>query len=110
LTQLWVYAYNDPMPRPKKCRHIGCNPRVFYFKPRGIPLFQLEETGLDMDELEAIRLADYEGMYHEDGAEKMNISRATFGRILNNARRKVADAIVNGKALRIEGLSIKEEE
>jgi len=97
------------MPRPKKCRNIGCNPSVFYFKPRGIPLFQLGETGLDMDELETVRLADYEGMYHEDAAVKMNISRATFGRILNNARRKVADAIVNGKALKIEKSSVKKE-
>lgn len=55
-----------------------------------------------MDELEAVRLADYEGLYHEDAAVKMGISRATFGRILNNARRKIADAIVNGKALKIE--------
>ena len=98
------------MSRPRKCRHIGCNPRVFYFKPRGIPLFQLKETGLDMDELETVRLADYEGMYHEDAAVKMNISRATFGRILNNARHKVADAIVNGKALKIEKSFVKEEE
>ena len=97
------------MSRPRKCRHIGCNPRVFYFKPRGIPLFQLEETALDMDELETVRLADYEGMYHEDAAVKMNISRATFGRILNNARHKVADAIVNGKALKIEKSSVEEE-
>jgi len=63
-----------------------------------------------MDELEAIRLADYEGMYHEDAAERMNISRSTFGRILKYARRKVADAIVNGKALKIEQSSVKEEE
>jgi uncharacterized protein len=95
------------MPRPKKCRYIGCNPRTLYFKPRGIPLFQLEETSLDMDELEAVRLADYEGMYHEDAAEKMNISRSTFGRILGNARRKVADAIVNGKALKIDKMMDK---
>ena len=63
-----------------------------------------------MDELETVRLADYEGMYHEDAAVKMNISRATFGRILNNARHKVADAIVNGKALKIEKSFVKEEE
>jgi predicted DNA-binding protein (UPF0251 family) len=81
-----------------------------YFKPRGIPLFQLEETGLDMDELEAVRLADYEGLYHEDAAVKMGISRATFGRILNNARRKIADAIVNGKALKIEKSILEKEE
>ena len=63
-----------------------------------------------MDELEAVRLADYEGLYHEDAAVKMGISRATFGRILNNARRKVADAIVNGKALKIEKSILKEGE
>jgi len=90
------------MPRPKKCRSIGCNPLAVYFKPRGIPIFRLEETGLDMDELEALRLADFEGLYHEEAAAKMNVSRATFGRILNSARHKVADAIINGKALRID--------
>jgi uncharacterized protein len=98
------------MSRPKKCRFVGCNPRALYFKPRGIPLFQLEETGLDMDELESVRLADYEGLYHEDAAVKMGISRATFGRILNNARRKIADAIVNGKALKIEKSILEKEE
>jgi predicted DNA-binding protein (UPF0251 family) len=98
------------MSRPKKCRFVGCNPRALYFKPRGIPLFQLEETGLNIDELEVIRLADYEGMYHEDAAVKMNISRATFGRILKHARRIVADAIVNGKALKIEKSFLKKEE
>jgi uncharacterized protein len=97
------------MPRPKKRRYISCNPSALYFKPRGIPLFQLEETSLEMDELEAVRLADFEGMYHEDAAVKMNISRATFGRILSNARCKVADAIVNGKALKIENSSVTEE-
>lgn len=98
------------MSRPKKCRCINYNPRTLYFKPRGIPLFRLEETGLEIDELEAIRLADYEGLYHVEAAQKMDVSRATFGRILNSARRKVADAIVNGKALRIESLPEKEEE
>lgn len=63
-----------------------------------------------MDELESVRLADYEGLYHEDAAVKMGISRATFGRILNNARRKVADAIVNGKALKIEKSFLNKEE
>lgn len=62
-----------------------------------------------MDELESVRLADDEGMYHEDAAMKMNISRATFGRILCNARRKVADAIVNGKALKIGKSSVEKE-
>ena len=90
------------MSRPKKCRFVGCRPNANYFKPRGILLFQLEEVLLRLDELEALRLADYEGLYHEDAALKMKISRATFGRILDEARRKVANAIINGKALRIE--------
>ncbi len=72
-----------------------------YFKPRGIPMTELEEVCLQMDELEALRLADSEGMYHEEAAGKMNISRATFGRILDSARHKVADAIIHGYALRI---------
>lgn len=73
-----------------------------YFKPKGIPLVQLDEVVLNLDELEAIRLADYEGLYHEQAAEKMNISRPTFGRILGEARRKVAEVIVEGKALNIK--------
>ena len=56
---------------------------------------------LSLDEFEAIRLADYEGLYHEEAAGRMNISRATFGRILDGARSKVADVIINGKALKI---------
>ena len=90
------------MARPKKCRCINCTPSASYFKPRGIPLFQLEEISLSLDEFEAIRLADDEGRYHEAGATAMKVSRATFGRILNKARSKVAEAIVHGKALRIE--------
>ena len=90
------------MSRPKKCRCINCTPNTSYFKPKGIPIFKLEEVSLSLDELEAIRLADYEGLYHEEAAEKMTVSRATFGRILNEARHKVAEAIVDGKALRIE--------
>jgi uncharacterized protein len=78
-------------------------PKVTYFKPRGIPLIHLEESSLEMDELEAIRLADYEGLYHTEAAERMGISRATFGRIIESAHRKVAIALIEGKALRIEG-------
>ena len=90
------------MSRPKKERCIRCQPNALYFKPRGIPLIQLEEVGLSLDELESIRLADYEGLYHEQAAEKMKISRPTFGRILGEARRKLAEVLVEGKALRIE--------
>lgn len=90
------------MSRPKKERCIRCQPNALYFKPRGIPLIHLEEVNLSLDELEAIRLADYEGLYHEQAAEKMGISRPTFGRILNEARRKLAEVLVDGKALKIE--------
>ena len=62
----------------------------------------LQEVRLALDEMESIRLADLEAMYHEDAAQEMGVSRATFGRILEGARRKVAEAIVQGKALRIE--------
>ena len=62
----------------------------------------LEEICINIDELEAMRLADYVGLYHEQAALNMSISRATFGRILGGARRKVAEALIEGKALRIE--------
>ncbi|MGK9475311.1 DUF134 domain-containing protein [Melioribacter sp. OK-6-Me] len=90
------------MPRPKKNRRIKCYPTAYYFKPRGIPMYELLENVLAEDEVEAIYWADYNGYDHETGAEKMEISRPTFGRILKSARRKIADAIINGKALRIK--------
>ena len=65
---------------------------------------------MDLDELEAIRLADYEGRYHEDAARDMKVSRATFGRIVNRARRKVAEALILGKALKIETNDIHKED
>jgi len=91
------------MARPKKYRKINCNPAVLYFKPQGIPMSVLDEIILEPDELEAIRLADLLGLSQEESAEKMNISRATFGRIINSAHLKVADGILNGKALHISG-------
>jgi predicted DNA-binding protein (UPF0251 family) len=78
-------------------------PGTMYFKPRGIPITELEEVTLNLDELEALRLADLEGAYQEAAAGTMRISRQTFGNIIEAARRKTADAIVNGKALKIEG-------
>ena len=78
-------------------------PQSDYFKPRGIPLSMLEEVVLTVDEFEAVRLADLEGLYQEQAAEKMNVSRQTFGRIIESAHKKVADALVKGKALKIEG-------
>ncbi len=91
------------MARPKSCRRVGCSPGSQYFKPRGIPLTRLEEINLTIDEFEAIRLADLEGLYQDQAAGKMNISRQTFGRIIESGRKKIAEALVKGKALKIEG-------
>ena len=63
----------------------------------------LEEVNLTLDELEAMRLADLAGLYQEDAARKMNISRQTFGNIINSAHKKIADVLLNAKALKIEG-------
>ncbi len=89
--------------RPVKWRKVGLLPRVGYFKPTAVPLYMLEEVHLVVEELEALRLKDIEGLEQEECAQQMNISRPTFQRILNSARRKVADALVNGKAIRVEG-------
>jgi uncharacterized protein len=91
------------MPRPLICRRVSSCPRTEYFKPAGIPLSGLEEVRLTRDELEALRLADLEGLYQAEAAEKMEISRQTFGNIVESARHKVADVLVNGRALRIQG-------
>lgn len=91
------------MPRPKCCRQIGAMPGETCFQPEGAKASLVEEVLLTLDEYEAIRLADLEGLYQEQGASRMNISRQTFGRIVETARRKVADVLVNGKVLRIEG-------
>ena len=98
------------MPRPCKCRRISCDPGSDYFKPRGVPLRGLEEVKLGLDELEAIRLADLEMMYQEDAAVKMGISRQTFGNLINSAHKKVADVLLNSKALKITGGVVKKEE
>ena len=89
------------MPRPLKRRRVNCVPAASYFKPVGIPLRELEEIVLGLDELEAMRLTDLGGLYQLDAAEKMGVSRQTIGNILNSAHRKLADALLNGKALRI---------
>lgn len=89
------------MPRPKKYRKVNCSPSAYYFKPRAISLSELEEIILEADELESLRLADLNAYSHEKSAEQMKISRATFGRIIELARFKLADAILNGKAIKI---------
>jgi uncharacterized protein len=91
------------LPRPQKLRRVTATPGATYFKPRGIPMSLLTEIVLTVDEFEAIRLADWQGLSQAAAAAKMKISRATFGRIVEKGRRTVADAIVHGKAIRIEG-------
>ncbi|MFH1652547.1 MAG: DUF134 domain-containing protein [Pseudomonadota bacterium] len=91
------------MVRPHKLRRVGLNPNCTYFKPRAIPLTELEEVIITQDALEAVRLVDLEGLYQDAAAEKMEVSRPTIGRILEQARKAIADALINGKAIRIEG-------
>ena len=91
------------MPRPRRCRYVSAAPAVTYFKPRGIPLRELQEIRLEVEELEALRLADAEGLTAQQAAERMRVSRHTFGRTLASARRAVALALTQGMALRIEG-------
>lgn len=93
------------MPRPLCIRRVGHRTEVTYFKPAGVPLCRLDENVVTLDELESLRLADLEGLglYQEQAAETMKISRPTFARIVESARRKVADALIHGKALRLEG-------
>jgi predicted DNA-binding protein (UPF0251 family) len=84
-------------------RRVCFMPEVTYFKPSGIPLAQIEEITLAVEEAEALRLKDIEGLEQEECAQRMNVSRTTFARVLAAARRKTADALLNGKAIRIEG-------
>jgi predicted DNA-binding protein (UPF0251 family) len=91
------------MVRPRLCRKIKFNPSVTYFKPQGIQLRELEEVILHLEEYEAIRLKDFKGLEQNECAKKMNISQPTFNRSIMSARKKISDAIINGKAIKIEG-------
>ena len=89
--------------RPKKTRWVKCEPGERCFRPQCKPLKQLEGVLLTLDEFEALRLSDFEGLKQEDAAKRMKISRSTFSRIVSSARSKVGDALVNIKAIKIEG-------
>ncbi len=91
------------MPRPMKCRIITEMPNYLAFKPVGTPMEVLQKVVLTLDEFEALRLADFEELYQEDAAEKMNVSRQTFGNIIKSARKKISEALITGKAICIEG-------
>lgn len=90
------------MPRPTCPRTIAHQPPCDYFKPAGIPLRDLEETVLLPEEVESLRLADAENLYRVDAAARMGVSRQTFDRIVRKARHKVAVALTQGNALRLE--------
>lgn len=89
------------MVRPLKQRIIKFDPNVTYFKPRAMPLSELEEVDLDIDELEALRLCDLKDLDQIEAAKKMKISQSTLQRILSSARKKVAEALIEGKAIKI---------
>ncbi|BFT95079.1 hypothetical protein MNSC_10870 [Minisyncoccus archaeophilus] len=90
------------MVRPLKPRRLFFDPQATYFKPRAIPLSSLEEVSLTMEEVEALRLCDYKEMSQKEASVEMGISQSTIQRILTLARKKVVEAIVEGKAIRIE--------
>ena len=95
------------MARPRLCRRIRFSPDVTYFKPAGIRMIELEESIVTFDEFEAVRLKDLEELEETEAAKKMNLSQPTFNRLVRQARKKIADAIVHGKAIRIEGGNFK---
>lgn len=91
------------MPRPVKYRCVESIPRVTFFQPVGGPFGGWGEVTLSIEEVEAIRLKDLEGLDQEGSAQRMHVSRATFQRVLDSARRKMARALIQGKAIRMEG-------
>ena len=90
------------MSRPIKCRRVAFIPGVTYYKPAGVPLRFLDEVCLSIEELESIRLKDLEDLDQKHCAQRMNISRPTFQRVLGSARKKIAEALLTGKAIRIQ--------
>jgi len=88
--------------RPKKYRIVRVDPRISQFSPRGKP-GRPDEIDLAMDEFEALRLADFMGLEQKKAAESMHISQQTFSRILKRAHKAIADAIVQGKIIKIQG-------
>jgi len=94
------------MPRPQNNRTVHEPPIFTDFKPIGVKGVSLESVTLSLDEFEAFRLADHLGLSHEEAADEMDISRPTFSRLIEQARKKIADFIMNGKLLSIDGGNI----
>jgi uncharacterized protein len=95
------------MPRPCKLRRVSCSPQALSFRPSVLSKADAGTISLSRDELEALRLADLEGLYQEQAARKMKISRQTFGNIIVSAHKKVADFLINSKRLSIEGGAVE---
>ena len=89
------------MPRPRLCRRIMFDPKITYFKPQGVPMRFLEIVELTAEELEAYRLRHINGLEQKEAAKKMHTSQSTYQRILYSAYKKIADALINGKAIKI---------
>ena len=89
------------MPRPRLCRRIRFHPNITYFKPQGVPMRFLEVVELTREEAEALRLKNIKGLDQEEAAEKMNTSQSTFQRILCSAYKKITEALIEGKAIKI---------
>jgi len=89
------------MTRPRLCRRIGFNPSITYFKPRGVPMRELEVVELTAEEVEALRLRNIKDLEQEEAAKKMNTSQSTFQRILSSAYKKITEALIEGKAIKI---------
>jgi len=99
----YYYALSCKMVRPRKTRLVQHSPDVTYFKPRAVPLSELQEVELGVDDLETIRLSDLEMLTQEAAARQMGVHQSTFQRALSRARSRIADALVNGKAIKIHG-------
>jgi predicted DNA-binding protein (UPF0251 family) len=101
---IFSICHEFTMPRPPIQRQIGYCLNATHFKPQGVPLQMLETIELAQDELEAVRLTDLEGLYQEQAAEQMGVSRQTLGNILKRAHQKIAEALIDGKSIQLESV------
>lgn len=98
---VYLDYYNYIMVRPRLCRRIRFNPNIIYFKPQGVPMRFLEVIELTIEEAEALRLKNIKDLEQKEAAKKMKTSQSTFQRILSSAYKKVTEALIEGKAIKI---------
>jgi uncharacterized protein len=101
-----IYLQKNSMPRTEKNRLVHTPPIFSQFKPIGVRIHELQQTQLTLDEFEAFRLTDYNGLSHAESADEMGVSRSTFTRLIERSRKKIADFIIEGKVLLIDGGNI----